>query len=100
MGEAENSAAAKSADDQKKSGEGLREILDTPIGQDEAQKALAEIGVQVAQLTALRLRKTMEVNNIDQQLAAAEFEKSVIYRRCMNPAKDGAGAEAKAGEAK
>ena len=100
MGEAEDNAAAKSAEGQTSAGEKLREILDTPIGQEEAQKALAEIGVQVAQLTALRLRKAMEINNIDQQLAAAEFEKSVVYRRCMNPAKGDAPAEAKAEEAK
>ena len=71
--------------------EKIRKLMETPISEDDAKKAIAEISVQLAQLSALRLRKAMEVNMIDQQIATAEFEKSVIYRRCINPQGTGTG---------
>lgn len=62
----------------------MRKILDTPMPRDEAERSLADIEVQLAQLEVQRLRAVSVVNEIDHQISLARFEQRVIYRRAMN----------------
>lgn len=71
-------AQAKAAGAQQNPAEVMRKMLDTPLTKEEGDKALAEIAVQVNQLRMMR-------SNIDQQLAAADFDRAVVIRRMLNP---------------
>lgn len=79
MGEAKERAEAM-----KKAVEEARKVLETPISQEEANKALAEIDIQLAQLGAIRLNKAAEITAIDQQIAKANMDKAIIVRRVLN----------------
>lgn len=85
-----NSESAAGAGGQK--AQSLREALDTPITHDEAQRLLADIDVQQAQLSVLRLRLLDQLNQVDLQLAQASFDRSVIIRRALNVETDGSDA--------
>lgn len=74
--------------------ETLAEVLAKPIAEEEARKMVADIDVQLAQIRALRVQKSAELSQLDYQLAAAEFERSVVFRRVLNkPAPDGDAAQ-------
>lgn len=84
-------AQAKAEGAQQNPAEVMRKMLDTPLTKEEGDKALAEIAVQVNQLRMMR-------SNIDQQLAAADFDRAVVIRRMLNPsAPTDGGTEAPAG---
>ena len=70
-------AAAATGKDNPNPAEVMRQLLDTPLTKEQGEKQLAEIEVQVKQLLMMRV-------NIDQQLAAAEFDRSVTIRRMLN----------------
>jgi len=82
MGEAKNNPTAQAFKGDNPA-EALRKIITTPLTEEEGKKALAEVDVQVRQILMMR-------SNLDQQLAAAEFDRSIIVRRMMNPAGSGA----------
>lgn len=58
-------------------------IIETPMTQEEASDAIARINVQKAQLAVIRVRLAGQLNDVDLQLARAEFERSVVIRRAM-----------------
>ena len=62
----------------------IKEILESPLTEEEARKLAANVDVQLAQLGALRVQKTLELGQIDYQIEAARFDKAVIYRRVLN----------------
>lgn len=62
----------------------FKKMLDTPLGEDEAKKMLADNEVQLSQLAVIRTKVVGELNNIDQQIASARFEQQIIYRRTLN----------------
>lgn len=61
----------------------LDKILETPMTQEEASDAIARINMQKAQLAVIRVRLAGQLNDVDLQLARAEFERSVVIRRAM-----------------
>lgn len=71
---------AKQKEEQAKA---FEKLLATPMTREEADKALAQINMQVAQLGVMRIRALAGLNEIDMQLASAEYEKSIIYRRVL-----------------
>jgi hypothetical protein len=91
MGEAqarkEEIVAMKAAQDaQQKAEAEFRKLIETPLPKEDAQKAVADNDIQLAQLRVLRLRKVEELNQIDHQIELANLDRSVIIRRSMNMA--------------
>lgn len=89
MGEAkareEEIAAMKAAQEaQAKAEAEFKKLIGTPIAKEDAQKALADNDIQLAQLRVIRLRKIDELNQIDHQIEMANLDRSVIIRRSMN----------------
>lgn len=89
MGEAnahkEEIAAMKAAQEaQAKAEVEFKKLIETPISRDEAEKALADNDIQLAQLRVIRLRKIDELNQIDHQIEMAKLDRSVVVRRSMN----------------
>ena len=80
MGEATGQTAGESLPNQ----ETLAEVLAKPIAEEEARKMVADIDVQLAQIRALRVQKSAELSQLEYQLAAAEFERAVVFRRVLN----------------
>lgn len=74
MGEAKNNPNAQM---KANPAEALRKLIDTPLTEEEGKLALAEVDVQVKQLNMMKV-------NVDQQLAAAEFDRAIILRRMLN----------------
>lgn len=64
----------------------LADILAEPLDEAEARKLLADVDVQLAQLHAIQIQKNLELDQINAQIAAAQFDKSIIYRRVLNTA--------------
>lgn len=88
MEEKENEVAADQAADKS---EAFREMLDSPLAEEDAQKALADIDVQVAQMSCMRLGLLAQLNQLDLQLAQAAFDRSIVIRRTLNRPAEGAG---------
>lgn len=84
MATEENKDAVNGEENKDKPGKSLREVLDTPLTQDEAQRLLADIDVQQAQLSVVRLRLLDQLNQVDLQLAQSSFDRSIIIRRTLN----------------
>lgn len=80
MGEATGQTAGEGLPNQ----ETLAEVLAKPIAEEEARKMVADIDVQLAQIRALRVQKSAELSQLEYQLAAAEFERAVVFRRVLN----------------
>ncbi len=70
-------------EDKKSAQADVDKILETPMTQEEASDAIARINVQKAQLAVIRVRLAGQLNDVDLQLARAEFERSVVIRRAM-----------------
>lgn len=69
--------------------ETLADILAKPLTEEEARTLIADIDVQLAQFHAMQIQKNLELDQINAQIAAAQFDKSIIYRRVLNaPAKE------------
>lgn len=66
----------------------LEEMLKQPLSENDARKLAADIDVQLAQLQALRIQRSLELSQLDYQIAAAQFDKAVIYRRVLNPTEE------------
>lgn len=71
--------------------EAFRKELETPIDRDEAEKAFADIDVQLARLSVQRVRAVAQMdrakqvlNQIDEQIGLAQLERQVVYRRALN----------------
>lgn len=64
--------------------ETLADILAKPLSEAEARRMLADNDVQLAQMRALRIQRTLELGHLDSQIAAAEFDRAVICRRTLN----------------
>jgi len=94
MGEAKQraEAAAKAAAE-------FNKMINTPMTQDEANDAIARIDMQKAQLGVIRIQLMNQLNNIDLQLAQAEYDRSIVIRRALlKPKADDAGSGAEGGE--
>lgn len=68
-----------------KAAEELKQLLDTPISQEEARLQLAEIDMKEAQMLLLREQVLGQINQVDQQLAACRCARAEIMRRLANP---------------
>lgn len=68
--------------------ETLAEVLAKPLTEAEARRMLADNDVQLAQMRALRVQRALEISHLDSQIAAAEFDRAVIYRRTLNTTED------------
>lgn len=71
--------------------EAFRKELETPIDRGEAEKAFADIDVQLARLSVQRVRAVTQMdrakqalNHIDEQIGLAQLERQIIYRRALN----------------
>lgn len=89
MGEAnarkEEIAAMKAAQEAQANAEAeFKKLIETPISKEEAEKALADNDIQLAQLRVIRLRKIDELNQIDHQIEMAKLDRSIVVRRSMN----------------
>lgn len=89
MGEAKNReaeiAAMKEVEEaQKKAEAAFKQMIETPISEEEARKALADNDVRLAQLRVIRLKKVAELNEIDHAIEMATLDHSVIVRRALN----------------
>ena len=62
----------------------LQDIINTPMAEDEARKALAEIDVQMAQLGVMRYKALDQLNQIDEQIARAGLDRTIVLRRALN----------------
>lgn len=98
MGEAkkrEDAAMAAAAE--------FNKMINTPMTQDEANEALARVDMQKAQLAVIRVQLMNQLNNIDLQLAQAEYDRSIVIRRALLKTKasdaDGNGGSSDAPEA-
>lgn len=96
MDNKEDNAFAKARAEREKASaeeaEKFRKELETPLDKDEAEKALANIEVQLAQLAVQRIRVVSQMdqakqmlNQIDEQMGLAQVERQIIYRRTLNP---------------
>lgn len=68
----------------------LREALQTPISQEEAEKAYADIEVRRCHLSVIRQKWVaqlqqiqLQLNDLDSKLIALELDKAVIFRRSI-----------------
>ena len=75
--------AKKREEEEQKRREEFEKLLNTPMTKQEADDALTRINVQVAQLGVMRMSALHQLNQIDMELAKAEYDKSVIYRRAL-----------------
>lgn len=64
----------------------FKKLVETPISKADADKALADNDIQLAQLRVIRLRKIDEINQIDHQIEMANLDRSIIVRRLLNKA--------------
>lgn len=85
MGEAKQRAEAAEAAAE------FNKMINTPMTQDEANDAITRIDMQKAQLGVIRIQLMSQLNNIDLQLAQAEYDRSIVVRRALlKPEADGA----------
>lgn len=88
----EADAPAKSPEElRKEQEEAFRKEIESPISKEDAEKALADIEIQLAQLAVQRIRVVAQMdqakqmlNSIDGQIGMAQLERQVIYRRTLN----------------
>lgn len=64
----------------------FKKLVETPISKADADKALADNDIQLAQLRVIRLRKIDEINQIDHQIEMANLDRSIVIRRLLNKA--------------
>ena len=84
---AEEIAAMKEAEEaQKKAEDAFKKIIETPLSKEEAEKAVADNDIRLAQLRVIRLNKVAELNEVDHAIEMATLDRSVIVRRALNPA--------------
>ena len=84
---AEEIAAMKEAEAaQKKAEDAFKKIIETPLSKEEAEKAVADNDIRLAQLRVIRLKKVAELNEVDHAIEMATLDRSVIVRRALNPA--------------
>jgi hypothetical protein len=84
---AEEIAAMKEAEEaQKKAEDAFKKIIETPLSKEEAEKAVADNDIRLAQLRVIRLKKVAELNEVDHAIEMATLDRSVIVRRALNPA--------------
>lgn len=84
---AEEIAAMKEAEEaQKKAEDAFKKIIETPLSKEEAEKAIADNDIRLAQLRVIRLKKVAELNEVDHAIEMATLDRSVIVRRALNPA--------------
>lgn len=84
---AEEIAAMKEAEEaQKKAEDAFKKIIETPLSREEAEKAVADNDIRLAQLRVIRLKKVAELNEVDHAIEMATLDRSVIVRRALNPA--------------
>ena len=84
---AEEIAAMKEAEEaQKKAEDAFKKIIETPLSKEEAEKAVADNDIRLAQLRVIRLKKVAELNEVDHAIEMATLDHSVIVRRALNPA--------------
>lgn len=62
----------------------FEEYINTPISKEDAEKAMANIDIQLAQFEVQRVRAVSQVNHIDQQIAMLKHEHQVVFRRTLN----------------
>ena len=103
MGEANNRAAeiadikAKAAEEMKArfeeqkrlkaAEEEFRKRLETPMTEDEARRALAEVGLREAQLNLARHSIAGQLSQIDSELASVQMKRAEIAYRLTVPVK-------------
>ena len=70
--------------------ERLQEALQTPISQEEAEKAYADIEIRRCHLGVIRQKWVaqlqqiqLQLNDLDSKLIALELDKAVIFRRSI-----------------
>lgn len=61
----------------------FKKMLETPMTQEEANAALTQIDVQKAQLGVIRLQLMSQLNQLDLQLAQAEYDRAIVIRRAL-----------------
>ena len=84
---AEEIAAMKEAEEaQKKAEDAFKKLIETPLSKEEAEKAVADNDIRLAQLRVIRLKKVAELNEVDHAIEMATLDRSVIVRRALNPA--------------
>lgn len=84
---AEEIAAMKEAEEaQKKAEDAFKKLIETPLSKEEAEKAIADNDIRLAQLRVIRLKKVAELNEVDHAIEMATLDRSVIARRALNPA--------------
>ena len=84
---AEEIAAMQEAEEaQKKAEDAFKKIIETPLSKEEAEKAVADNDIRLAQLRVIRLKKVAELNEVDHAIEMATLDRSVIVRRALNPA--------------
>ena len=104
MGEAKNREAeiaeikAKAAEEMKTrfeeqkrlkaAEEEFRRRLETPITDDEARRAIAEVGLREAQLNLARHSIMGQLSQIDSELASVQMKRAEIAYRLTVPAKN------------
>ena len=71
---------------QKKAEDAFKKIIETPLSKEEAEKAVADNDIRLAQLRVIRLKKVAELNEVDHAIEMATLDRSVIVRRALNPA--------------
>ena len=81
--------AKKREDAAKAAAAEFNKMINTPMTQDEANEALARVDMQKAQLAVIRVQLMNQLNNIDLQLAQAEYDRSIIIRRALLKTKAG-----------
>lgn len=89
MGEAKDRAAEiaamKDAEEaQKKAEAAFNELIATPLSREDADKAIADNDIRLAQLRVIRLKKVAELNEVDHAIEMATLDRSVIIRRALN----------------
>lgn len=61
----------------------FKKMLETPMTQEDANAAIAQIDMQKAQLGVIRLRLMSQLNQLDLQLAQAEYDRSIVIHRAL-----------------
>ena len=68
--------------------EEFRKRLETPMTEDEARRALAEVGLREAQLNLARHSIMGQLSQIDSELASVQMKRAEIAYRITVPAKN------------
>lgn len=68
--------------------EEFRRRLETPITDDEARRAIAEVGLREAQLNLARHSIMGQLSQIDSELASVQMKRAEIAYRLTVPAKN------------